>query len=691
MQKQRCLLWFAIAVAFAVSRSAHGSITVGQVDTFQDGTAENWLGGASPMNIDDGGPMGSGDAYLQISSGTFGGKNHLLTYNQMQWTGNYTAAGVAGIGMNLRNFGDSTLPIRITIRDSTGGRSTPGYSSTNAFMLPADGQWHTAQFFLSAADLTAVSPFGLPADPLSTVLANVEDFRLLSAAQPAIIGDFVDGQIGIDNITALPAPPVVWTGASSTSWADAGNWTGSVPGSIGSATNTDTATFNQNAARSPLAIDSGRNLKAIIYDGASVNSLTIGATGGQALLLTAGGTIQTTSTVVNAQSINAPLVLEGDYVFATGASLSSATLSFGGGISLGATSGVTTLTLEGSNVGGNTISGVLADNGSGLLAVIKSGTGTWTLASTNTFSGGTTINSGTLTTSAAGALGSGSLAINATTGGNSTLNLGSNQTVTSLSTTASSGTVTINVAPGATLLSVGPLTTSGALNFTGGGTTQVNAAPALAASSVLAIGGGTLRFNVSSGSATVGAGATATIAAGATLELAGPVSALSSGSNRVNVVNDNSADSGLVVSGAAEVVGAINGVGNTFVGAAGGLTADHIVQNALLIAGTAGSPATVTIRPSNASGNPLDLLGGEPIDMAATRPFDPIVEVGQESFGSNPTAPPRSFDSVQPVAEPSSIVALLLGVACFGAAARLARARPSISSSIVRDVVGRPS
>jgi autotransporter-associated beta strand protein len=683
MQQKRFLIWFAAALVFAVSRDAHG-ITALQVDTFQDGTTENWSGGASPSNISDGGPIGAGDAYLKISSGTFGGRNHLLTYNQMQWTGNYKAAGVAGIEMDLKNFGDASLPIRITIRESPGGQATPGYSSTNAFMLPADGQWHTAQFFLTAADLTAVNPFSQPLAPLSTVLADVEDIRLMSAAQPAIIGDSINAQIGIDNITALPTPPVAWTGASGTSWADPGNWTGSVPGATGSTTNADTATFNQNAAHSPLVIDSGRNLKTIAFDGASVNSLTIGATGGPALLLTAAGKVQTTSTVVNAQRVNAPLVLEGDFQLASGANLSTATLSLGGGITPGPTSGVTTLTLAGSNIGGNTISGIMADNGSGLLAVSVSGTSKWILSNTNSYSGGTTVKSGTLTTSAAGALGSGSLEINATTGVNSTLNLGSNQSVSNLSSTATSGTVTINVAPGATLVSNGPLTTSGSLNVTGGGTIQVDGAPTLAASSILAVGGGTLRFNVSSGNATIGAGATATVATGATLELAGPVSALSSSLNRVNIVNDNAAGSGLLVSGAGEVAGAIDGAGNTLVEAAGGLTADHIIQNALSIVGSAVSPATVTIRPSDASGNPSVLQGGELIDATATGAPDstrgafPLAEIGPESFGGDPTSAPRALESVQAVAEPSSIVVLLLGVACFGVAARLARARSSV-------------
>ena len=172
----------------------------------------------------------------------------------------------------------------------------------------------------------------------------------------------------------------VWIGATDANWATPSNWSGPVPGSTTGTTNTDTATFNQNAPHSPLGIDAGRNVKNITFDTANVNSMTIGTTGGNALLLTAGGTVQTTSTVVNPQTINCPLILEGDYTFTSGAASTVATLTFGGRITPGATSGVTTLTLGGINAGNNTIGGVLADNGAGKLAVAMAGPGVWILS-----------------------------------------------------------------------------------------------------------------------------------------------------------------------------------------------------------------------------------------------------------------------------------------------------------------------
>ncbi len=341
-----------------------------------------------------------------------------------------------------------------------------------------------------------------------------------------------------------------WTGTSSTTWSDNGNWSGPVPGTTAFTTNTDTAYFNQDAPHSPLNIDAGRNVKNITFDTASVNSVTLGAVG-QALLLSSGGTIQTTSTVVNPQTINASLVLEGNYTFISGSSSSSATLGFGGGITPGATSGVTTLILKGSNPGANTISGILADNGSGQLSVTKDGPGVWILSGANIYSGDTTVLAGTL------------------------------------------------------------------------------------------------KFNVSSGTPTIAAGVTATIAASATLELAGSNSALgTTGGNRVHVVN-NSTSSGVVVSGTNQVVGAIDGSGNTQVYARGDLTADHIIQNALIIGGSAGSRALVTIAASDSSGNPLGessslALAGS---SAPSAPFDAGIS-SASSIGGPPNGESGSTASL---------------------------------------------
>ncbi len=206
----------------------------------------------------------------------------------------------------------------------------------------------------------------------NTNAASIENFQILGGA------------------TTIP----YWTGGNSnTNWSDTGNWFGGVvPGSTSGTANTDTALFSQTVTFNPLTIDTGRNVMNITFDTAAVSSTIIGTTTGPALFLTAGGTIQSTSTIVNPQAVNAPLVLEGNYSFTSGATSSTATLTFGGAISPAATSGVTTLTLNGTNTGANTISGVLADNGAGKLAVAVGGTSRWVFSgATSTYSGGTNV------------------------------------------------------------------------------------------------------------------------------------------------------------------------------------------------------------------------------------------------------------------------------------------------------------
>ena len=98
-----------------------------------------------------------------------------------------------------------------------------------------------------------------------------------------------------------------WTGAAnSTVWAAPGNWNGVVPGATSGTTSVATATFDlYNASYPAPVVDSGRNLQNIVFDnsgGQLTNSLSVGTTGGNALLLTDGGTIQITASVANPQT-----------------------------------------------------------------------------------------------------------------------------------------------------------------------------------------------------------------------------------------------------------------------------------------------------------------------------------------------------------------------------------------------------
>jgi len=87
------------------------------------------------------------------------------------------------------------------------------------------------------------------------------------------------------------------------------------------------------------------------------------------------------------------------------------------------TSAVTSLTLNPGSAVTNTYSGVIANLGSGAMALNKSGAGTQILSGTNTYSGITTINAGTLliTGNSSSATGAVNVAAGATLGGNGTI------------------------------------------------------------------------------------------------------------------------------------------------------------------------------------------------------------------------------------------------------------------------------
>ena len=200
-----------------------------------------------------------------------------------------------------------------------------------------------------------------------------------------------------------------WTGATNTTWATASNWAAAVPGGIGTTTNGDVVLFNANPANLVPDIDAGRNVKGILFDTVNVGPVTLGTTGGNALNLSSGGSIQTTFVVANDETINAPLVLEGaSATYTLSSDSASNALIFGGSIKAGA-AGSTTLVLTGASTAANSINGVLANGSATQLTVVKNGTGTWFLTGANTYSGGTTIGGGTLNINADGALGVGNL------------------------------------------------------------------------------------------------------------------------------------------------------------------------------------------------------------------------------------------------------------------------------------------
>jgi hypothetical protein len=130
-----------------------------------------------------------------------------------------------------------------------------------------------------------------------------------------------------------------------------------------------------------------------------------------------------------------------------------------------------------------------------------------------------------------------------------------------------------------------------------------------------------------------------------------------------------------LITAEAQVVGAIDGAGTTQVNAGSNLTADHIIQNALIIGGAAGSPALVTIDASDASGNPRGQSSGFALagSLSSSGPFgaDAVTSTNLRSGGLADLGVPSFGDSdgrVNPssVPEPSTLLLALLAVLGVG-------------------------
>ncbi len=309
------------------------------------------------------------------------------------------------------------------------------------------------------------------------------------------------------------AANITWSGADGADW----NTSGTPPWSNGTKPlSTDTAIFS--AANSSIAnAVADQTITSITFNGSAGTNggtFTIGATGGNSLILSHGGIISLAAAMTGTGktiSINSPIVLTpasgttaGSYTFTSTSADSTNTLNFGGAISGATTTNTETLTLNGGNTGNNFISGVISNGNAATFAVTKSGAGTWTLSGNNSYNGLTTVSAGTLTLSGnnsgaggvtasgtsrininhAGALGSGTLTtaanttIDNTSGGsitlstNNTIALGSGLTFggtndltfgTGGITSPFSGTITLN-GTGRTLTFGGAVTNTATVN-----------------------------------------------------------------------------------------------------------------------------------------------------------------------------------------------------------------------------------
>jgi len=199
--RRATVLLAAFLAIFAGTRAR--AVTAGQDDTFQAGTIANWAtGAAQPVNVPDGGPAGAGDRFMELTADGSGANGRLTVFNRSQWVGDYISAGVTEIDMDLNNFSSVTLSIRLAFKSAT-FNGAPGYVSTTGLSLAPNSGWQHAVFFIAPGAMTAV---GGPTAFSSFFTAPAELRIINSTSTSDLNGNTVVGQLGVDNIIALPEP-----------------------------------------------------------------------------------------------------------------------------------------------------------------------------------------------------------------------------------------------------------------------------------------------------------------------------------------------------------------------------------------------------------------------------------------------------------------------------------------------------
>ena len=210
---RRPILCAVALTAASLTAPAH-AITAGQTDTFSSGV-QGWTAGGGPFGstppvppavVATGGPAGAGDAFLQITSGGGDGPgSRLVAMNVFgQWSGNYTAAGVTAISMDLKNLGQTDLTVRLYFEDPI-PNPPANEAVSDGFLLRAGADWTHAVFAVTPAALTVLQ------GSAGAVLGNTTVLRIFSNTAADFPPEQLAGVLGVDNIHAIPEPATALT------------------------------------------------------------------------------------------------------------------------------------------------------------------------------------------------------------------------------------------------------------------------------------------------------------------------------------------------------------------------------------------------------------------------------------------------------------------------------------------------
>ena len=174
-------------------------VTLGQSDDFNDGTLQSWVSGGinpnPPSNVMNVGQGGAGDHVMQVLSNNQGGGPGAqpVVFNTAQWTGDYLAAGITAITLDINNL--SAIPINpgLEIRGPGGNLNTVAGTT-----IPANSGWVSLTLSLDPGNLVGGS--------VLTTLADVTELRFREIQGGSFVIPNGATTAYYDNITAVPEP-----------------------------------------------------------------------------------------------------------------------------------------------------------------------------------------------------------------------------------------------------------------------------------------------------------------------------------------------------------------------------------------------------------------------------------------------------------------------------------------------------
>ena len=193
-------------LALAVPAAASAAV-LGTASDFTDGENAGWDGGRGQYQLEvvnSGGPAGDDDPFLQLITFVQMGAGSIpAMYNLDEaWTGDYRAAGVGGVSVDVQHADPNTpLSLRLVLFNGDGNR----WTSRVAYTPPTDGSWNTAVFSTAEADLLNA----LGSSTYDELIGNVTRVMLRHDEQPENgRGTAAMTGVGFDNITLVDAAAV---------------------------------------------------------------------------------------------------------------------------------------------------------------------------------------------------------------------------------------------------------------------------------------------------------------------------------------------------------------------------------------------------------------------------------------------------------------------------------------------------